>query len=207
MDRVGRTAPAGAPSPRGCSRTHADADAREAAGLATSLFLYWLFLHTWELRETLQNNGSSPTGTDLVAFLPFFLFGAVLARGTRRRYVALAAIPILWSTPWIPLLLVGELHGPSTSDVHDALPFVAVVAAGALWHPIANVVNGERTRAWVLVAALNACNVADVLFTRAAVHSGQAVEANPFAAWIGPGVKVIGVGVASALLAGSGRGR
>ena len=105
-----------------------------------------------------------------------------------------SAIPILWSTQWIPNILAGDVHGPSMNDVHDALPFVAVVAAGALWRPIASLVDVDRTRPWVLVAALNALNVADVLFTRAALHSGQAVEANPFAAWMGPGVKLIGVG-------------
>ena len=52
-----------------------------------------------------------------------------------------------------------------------------------------------------LAVTLNLLNLADALFTSAAVHSGQAVEANPFAAWIGPGAKVIGVGVASVLLA------
>ena len=62
-------------------------------------------------------------------------------------------------------------------------------------------VDRETATTWVLVVALNVLNLADVLFTRIAVHSGQAVEANPFAAWIGPGVKLAGVGVASALLA------
>jgi hypothetical protein len=173
----------------------------EAAGITGSFFLFWLFLHTWELRETLSNYGTSKIGADVVAFLPFFVFGIVLARGSRWRFLALAAIPILWSTQWIPTVIAGAGHGPSMNDVHDALPFVAVVVAGALWRPIASVVEGERTRSWVLVVALNALNIADVLFTKAALHSGQAVEANPFAAWIGPGVKLVGVGLASALLA------
>jgi hypothetical protein len=53
----------------------------------------------------------------------------------------------------------------------------------------------------VLVVALNLLNIADLVLTRIALHSGQAVEANPFAAWIGPGVKLVGVGIASALVA------
>ena len=145
---------------------------------------------TEQLRHDEDGHGS-------VAFLPFFLLGAVLARGSRWRFLALGAVPVLWSTQWIPSVVAGTVHGPSMNDVHDALPFIAVVAAGVLWRPIAAVAGGERTRAWVLVVALNALDVADVLFTKAALHSGQAVEANPFAAWIGPGIKLIGVGLAS----------
>ena len=174
----------------------------EVAGLGCSAFLFWLVLHTWELRQTLGGNGASPTNTDLVAFLPFFLLGAVLARDGRGRFVPLAGVPILWSTAWIPTLLAGgALAGPTGNDLHEALPYLAVVATGALWAPIASFIDGERARGWVLVVALNALNVADVLFTRAAVHSGLAVEANPFASWIGPGLKLAGVGVASALVA------
>ena len=173
----------------------------EVAGLIGALFLFVLFLHTWDTRQTLQNVGSPNLGADLVPFFPFFVLGVALARGARWRFLVLAAVPILWSTQWIPNLLAGSVHGLSMSDAHDALPYAAVVAAGALWRPIATLANGERTRAWVLVIALNALNLADMLFTRAALHSGQAVEANPFATWIGPGVKLIGVGVASALLA------
>ena len=173
----------------------------EAVGLATSVFLFWLVLHTWELRETLQSAGASTTGTDVVAFLPFFVLGVVLASGSRWRLLALAGVPVLWSTQWVPGLLVGDHSAPTMNDVHQALPFVAVVAAGALWRPIASMVDHEAANTWALVVALNVLNLADVLFTRIAVHSGQAVEANPFAAWIGPGVKLAGVGVASALLA------
>ena len=170
-------------------------------GLTGSLFLYWLFIHTWDTRETLQNFGSPKLSTEVVAFLPFFVLGVVLASGSRWRFPVLAAVPVLWSTQWIPNIIAGDVHGPSMNDVHDALPFCAVVVAGALWRPIASLANVDRTRPWVLVAALNALNVADVLFTRAALHSGQAVEANPLAAWMGPGVKLIGVAVASGLLA------
>jgi hypothetical protein len=173
----------------------------DAVGLASSVFLFWLVLHTWELRETLQSVGASTTGTDVVAFLPFFLLGVVLARGSRWRFLALAGAPVLWSTQWVPGLLVGDHNAPTMNDAHQAFPFVAVVVAGALWRPIASMVDRETTNTWALVVALNVLNLADVLFTSVAVHSGQAVEANPFAAWIGPGVKLAGVGVASALLA------
>ena len=173
----------------------------KVVGLATSVFLFWLVLHTWELRETLQSAGTSTTGTDVVTFLPFFVLGVVLASGSRWRFLALAGVPVLWSTQWVPGLLVGDHNAPTMNDAHQALPFVAVVAAGALWRPIASMVDRETATTWALVVALNLLNLADVLFTRIAVHSGQAVEANPFAAWIGPGVKLAGVGVASALLA------
>jgi hypothetical protein len=110
-------------------------------------------------------------------------------------------VPILWATTWVPHILVGDSRGLDGSELHNALPFLAVVAAGALWHPIASVLNGERTQPWVLVTALNVLNVLDVVFTSIALHSGQAVEANPLAAWIGPGVKLVGVAIASTLVA------
>jgi hypothetical protein len=186
--------------PRGRTRLRLPTTS-EATGVACSTFLFWLALHTWELRETLRGSIAPGTGTDLVAFLPFFLLGAVLARGSRWRFVALAGVPILWATTWIPHLLVGDRHGFDPSDGHNVLPFVAVVAAGALWHPIASVLRTETSRPWVLVGVLNALNLADVAFTSVALRSGQAVEANPVAAWIGPGAKIAAVGVASVLLA------
>ena len=81
------------------------------------------------MRETLRGGGTAGNRTDLVAFFPFFVLGLVLARGSRWRFVALAAVPILWSTTWIPSLLAGDAHGPAWNDVHDAFPFVAVVVA------------------------------------------------------------------------------
>jgi hypothetical protein len=173
----------------------------EAAGLACSVFLFWLALHTWELREALRDAPGLSIGTDVVAYFPFFLLGIALARGPHWRFLAAAGVPILWATTWIPLLLVGDSRSLDMSELHDALPYLAVVTAGLLWHPIASVIDGERAQPWVLVVALNLLNIADLVLTRIALHSGQAVEANPFAAWIGPGVKLVGVGIASALVA------
>jgi hypothetical protein len=173
----------------------------EAAGLACSVFLFWVVLHTWELREALRGSPGLAIGTDLVAFLPFFLLGVALARGPHWRWLAVGGIPILWATTWVPHLLVGDARGLDRSELHNALPFLAAVAAGALWHPIASVIDGERAQPWVLVVVLNLLNITDLVLTRIALHSGQAVEANPFAAWIGPGVKLVGVGIASALVA------
>jgi hypothetical protein len=173
----------------------------EAAGLACAVFFFWLVLHTWELREALRGSPGPGIGTDLVAFVPFFLFGVALERGPRLRLLAVPAVPILWATTWLPHVLVGDTRGLDWSEMHATLPFVAVVAAGTLWHPIAALLDRELTQSWALVVALNLLNVADLVLTRIALHSGQAVEANPFAAWIGPGVKLIGVGIASTLVA------
>jgi hypothetical protein len=173
----------------------------EASGLACSTFLFWLSLHTWELRETLRGSSTSSIGTDVIAFLPFFLFGLVLSRGSRWRLLAVVAVPILWSTTWVPRIVVGEFRDLELSEMRNAVPFVAAVIAGVLWSPIASIIDNERIRPWVLVITLNALNFADALFTRVALNSGQAVEVNPFAEWMGPGVKLIGVGVASALVA------
>lgn len=173
----------------------------EAAGLACSSFAYWLVLHTWDMREALRGTVGPGIRTDLVTFLPFFLLGVVLARGSRWRLVALAGVPILWATTWVPHLLIADTRGFDPSDVHNVVPFVLVVVAGALWRPVASLIDGRQAPGWLLVAALNALNLADVLFTRAAVHSGQAVEANPIATWIGPGLKLAGVGIASVLVA------
>jgi hypothetical protein len=173
----------------------------EAAGLACSACFFWLVLHTWELREALQGSPGPGIGTDLVAFLPFFLLGVALSRGPRWRLLAAAGVPILWATTWATHILIGDVAGLERSEVHAALPFVGVVAAGLLWRPIASFTDRELTRPWLLVLALNVLNVADLVFTRIALHSGQAVEANPFAAWIGPGVKLVGVGIASILVA------
>jgi hypothetical protein len=173
----------------------------EAAGLAGSVFFLWLVLHTWELREALRGSPGPGIGTDVVAFFPFFLLGIALSRGPRWRLLAAVGVPILWATTWLPHVLAGDVAGLDRSELHAAIPFIAVVGAGLLWHPIASLPDRELTRPWVLDGALNVLNVGDLVFTRIAVHSGQAVEANPFAAWIGPGVKLIGVATASIVVA------
>jgi len=173
----------------------------EALGLVGSVFFFWLVLHTWELREAIQASPGPGIGTDLVAFFPFFLLGLAVTRGPRWRLLAAIGVPILWATTWVPHVVVGDVAGLERSELHAAIPFIAVVSAGLLSHPIASLPDRELTRPWVLVVALNLLNVADLVFTRIALHSGQAVEANPFAAWIGPGVKLVCVAVASTLVA------
>jgi hypothetical protein len=173
----------------------------EATGLVGSVFFFWLVLHTWELREALRGSPGHAIGTDLVAFFPFFLLGIALSRGPRWRLLAAVGVPVLWATTWLPHILVGDAAGLDRGELHAAVPFIAVVGAGLLWHPIASLPDRPITRPWLPVVALNVLNVADLVFTRIALHSGQAVEANPLAAWIGPGVKLIGVAVASIVVA------
>jgi Domain of unknown function (DUF5658) len=177
----------------------------QLAGLVWAGFLFWLVLHTHELIEV---NGPK-TSTDVLAFLPFFLLGAVLSRGPTWRFVPLVAVPVLWVTTWLPLAFAFGIHALRLHDMRDdvsiLMPFVWVVAAGLAWDPVTALVSwattDERRRVVALAVALNVLNVADAAFTMVAVRSGQAVEANPVAAWLGPGVKIVVVGAASVFLA------
>jgi Domain of unknown function (DUF5658) len=81
-----------------------------------------------------------------------------------------------------------------------AWPYLLSVAVLSVWELLSAAMRRSEESPVGLLVAVNLLNVADALFTRLAVHAGQATELNPLVRAVGLPAKVVGVGLLSWLL-------
>ena len=127
--------------------------------------------------------------------MPITIFGALL--GWHRDW--------RWALLVIPLLVAGrtaisnEWPWASTDLVvfiKTSIVLVGAALMAAAWVPLSRRLDELSERPLLCLILLNALNVADVLLTRFALGSEQAVEANPFARLLGWPLKLVLVGAA-----------
>jgi hypothetical protein len=160
-------------------------------------FATWGLLWAWALTDFLPG---SWTGL-LPGVLPLFVFGVLLGTLEIRWSWSLVAFPVLLSTGWLSLLLLPGSDWPDfVLGLRSTVPFIVVPPITAAWGPLSRVLRRLDEQPLAALAAVNALNVADALFTQYGLHTEGAVEANPVVRAIGLPGKVVLVAVLSVLL-------
>jgi hypothetical protein len=155
------------------------------------------------------------TSTVLGLGLDSATFGALVAFGSL----------VGTTRPWWPsfhlafvLVLCGGLswalsggHAPglpaataSTTSLSSFLlqtsPFAVAAAVASAWKPLAGAIRRLQASPVAVMVSVNVLNVADAILTAAALRHGNAVELNPIVRYAGLPLKIVFVGVLSAIV-------
>ncbi len=171
----------------GSETAHSQTGSRFAVGVGTVFIVLVLWL---VISDQMSVVPSSTPLSAVPGLVPIAIFGALL--GWRRNWRwALFVIPLLWAGktafsyewPWASSNLVVFVK---TSTV-----LAGAALLGCAWGPLSRRLDELSEGPLLCLILLNALNVADVLLTRFALGSEQAVEANPFARLLGWPLKLV----------------
>jgi Domain of unknown function (DUF5658) len=183
------------------TRTAPEAAAvRASAYRAIALVTVVLFLVLWIYVRAYTSQPAYPWTAAFAAFVPLLLLG--LLTDVRRPWPISAAVVVggVLAFDWLARIETGSAGWPSSSIAVGMLTFAVPLALGLAWLPLATGLDWLAERPLVGLIALNVLNVADAMLTRFALHSEQAVEANPLIRSVGAPAKIVAVALLGWLL-------